>query len=274
LELALSVLRPFKESGGIYNDYKNDDFGDGFSDEEYAQMLKDLKSLGDLVKCSTCGGLFPDENIDWVDREGDKTRPYCLGCDEINEQFTDYRDRSYVDEFDADQQITSEERIAAMLFDSECGMSEELAQHLSQQVLFSILAEYRSDLLDAVCCQIVWIHRGHLDDPNPQLRCLSPTNTREQSLEAATNAFIDGEFEMFHDIYLLTSNDKIPVTVDMLDYKILWEKFGDIPIDEDGCIEEPFLDFEKGDDREEIWHWFEAVYGVSVADLMYKKEGE
>lgn len=53
--------------------------------------------------------------------------------------------------------------------------------------------------------------------------------------------------------------------------KKLWEKLGDIPVDErEGqYIDEEFLDFPIGTDREDIWHWFESEFNVSVAvDLM------
>lgn len=50
----------------------------------------------------------------------------------------------------------------------------------------------------------------------------------------------------------------------------LWTEFGDTPVDDDGNIEEPFLNFGKGTDREDIWDWFEHEFDVSVAkDLMY-----
>ncbi len=39
--------------------------------------------------------------------------------------------------------------------------------------------------------------------------------------------------------------------------KKLWEELGDIPINDEGEIDVPFLDFEKGTPREDIWHWFE-----------------
>jgi len=39
--------------------------------------------------------------------------------------------------------------------------------------------------------------------------------------------------------------------------KELWKELGDIPINDDEEIDVPFLDFEKGTDRYEIWHWFE-----------------
>lgn len=54
----------------------------------------------------------------------------------------------------------------------------------------------------------------------------------------------------------------------------LWKKLGDIPIDEDECIDEPFtcppiVNFPAGTDREYIWHWFEETFDVSVHSLMF-----
>jgi len=51
--------------------------------------------------------------------------------------------------------------------------------------------------------------------------------------------------------------------------KDLWSKLGDIPIDEDECIEEDFLHFARGTDRYTIWHWFEDTFYTQVHDLMY-----
>lgn len=40
--------------------------------------------------------------------------------------------------------------------------------------------------------------------------------------------------------------------------KILWTLFGDVPINDQDEIEEDFLDFTKGTDRFDVWHWFDA----------------
>jgi len=56
----------------------------------------------------------------------------------------------------------------------------------------------------------------------------------------------------------------------------LWEKLGDIPVNDEGDLDEPFLEawegkplFEVGTDREDIWRWFEDEFDVLVAeDLM------
>ena len=48
----------------------------------------------------------------------------------------------------------------------------------------------------------------------------------------------------------------------------MWEILTDIPIDEDECIEEPFLHFETGTDRYDIWHWIEDTYDVVIGKLL------
>lgn len=48
--------------------------------------------------------------------------------------------------------------------------------------------------------------------------------------------------------------------------KVLWADFGDIPINDDEEIDEPFLDFAKGTDMYEIWHWFEETFDISIGE--------
>ena len=47
----------------------------------------------------------------------------------------------------------------------------------------------------------------------------------------------------------------------------LWNEFGDIPINDDDEIEEPFLDFEAGTYRFDVWHWFDDRHSKGVAFL-------
>lgn len=46
--------------------------------------------------------------------------------------------------------------------------------------------------------------------------------------------------------------------------KVLWADLGNIPINDEEEIDEPFLDFEKGTDMHDIWHWFEETFDVSI----------
>lgn len=51
--------------------------------------------------------------------------------------------------------------------------------------------------------------------------------------------------------------------------KILWEEFGNVPIDDNDNIACWWRSFGKGTNRFEIWHWFEEFFEISVAeDLM------
>lgn len=51
----------------------------------------------------------------------------------------------------------------------------------------------------------------------------------------------------------------------------LWSEFGDVPMDpETECLEKDWHGFPKGTFREDIWHWFESEFHVSVCVLLYK----
>lgn len=50
----------------------------------------------------------------------------------------------------------------------------------------------------------------------------------------------------------------------------LWEQFADVPMDpETECIEEAFMHFEPGTNREYIWNWFDVRHSKGVAYLLY-----
>lgn len=57
-----------------------------------------------------------------------------------------------------------------------------------------------------------------------------------------------------------------------IESKKLWAELGNIPINNDDEIEERFLHFDIGTPKEDIWHWFEDEFNLSVAeDLMCLK---
>lgn len=64
-----------------------------------------------------------------------------------------------------------------------------------------------------------------------------------------------------HDVYCtihdgLTEIETLKDRDDEL--KELWEQLEDIPMNpETECIEEPYIGFNAGTHREEIWHWFD-----------------
>ena len=67
------------------------------------------------------------------------------------------------------------------------------------------------------------------------------------------------------DYYL----DAEPFWLRKHDAESYWAQLGNVPVNEDGEIEEQFYDFDEGTDREEIWSWLEETFNISVAkDLM------
>ena len=52
------------------------------------------------------------------------------------------------------------------------------------------------------------------------------------------------------------------------DLEVLWEYFDDIPVDDDGLLENPFLIWGVGTFREDIWHWFDENHSKGLAYLM------
>lgn len=53
----------------------------------------------------------------------------------------------------------------------------------------------------------------------------------------------------------------------------LWKQFGDIPMNPDTeKMEESFMDFPAGTDREEIWHWFDERHSKGVAYLLCNED--
>lgn len=102
-------------------------------------------------------------------------------------------------------------------------------------------------------------------DTNPQIRAeqFNVTGLRLDTLvdNACPYCKTDG--------YLMDINTK---ETPIQSAEALWKKLGDIPINEDEEIDEDFMQFEKGTDRYEIWHWLEEKFDISIAkDLMGMK---
>lgn len=52
----------------------------------------------------------------------------------------------------------------------------------------------------------------------------------------------------------------------------MWDEFADIPLDEDECLEEDWMHWEKGTFREDIWHWFDEYHSNGVYWLLYERD--
>ena len=77
----------------------------------------------------------------------------------------------------------------------------------------------------------------------------------------------------YYEAYLNEQRAKAIPTLKERDKRLerLWAEFGDVPMDpETECIEEPFLGFPAGTNREELWHWFDKRHSKGVAYLLYR----
>ncbi len=85
--------------------------------------------------------------------------------------------------------------------------------------------------------------------------------------------YLNGEsepFDSFYDSAVEYMNRTDTTSICSESAKEVWFEFGDVPMNpETECIEESWRSFPAGTHREDIWHWFESTFNVSVHDLMY-----
>ncbi|WP_415912381.1 hypothetical protein [Neptuniibacter sp. QD37_11] len=103
----------------------------------------------------------------------------------------------------------------------------------------------------------------------PALIFFMDTMTIEQ-IQAAVNWFFNMVRNACTEAFFVIDEHQVTLPRDLTYVKQLWAQLGDIPVTPDEDIEEPFLHFEVGTGREEIWDWFENQFDISVPeDLMF-----
>jgi len=65
-----------------------------------------------------------------------------------------------------------------------------------------------------------------------------------------------------------------PENYTIANWRELWDKLGDVPVTEDGLIDQHFYIFDKGIDREQIWSWFEETFNISLGKEIFGKRKE
>lgn len=117
--------------------------------------------------------------------------------------------------------------------------------------------------------EITWIVKEYALDKN--LQCIPYTELKE-IIDALSDKFetlhcniVWNDFDYSEEICNFT-NKEIALE--------LWRRFGDVPMNPDTEeIEEDWNGFLRGTFREDIWHWFEETFDISVAeDLMEQDE--
>lgn len=52
-------------------------------------------------------------------------------------------------------------------------------------------------------------------------------------------------------------------------FEQVWTALGDVPVNEDMELDEPFLNYPVGTDCMEIWHDLEDHFDLSIGDYLY-----
>ncbi len=73
---------------------------------------------------------------------------------------------------------------------------------------------------------------------------------------------------------IVVENVMKELTLDDKKLEYLWDEFGNVLVDDDGCILDGFLGFESGTCREEVWHWFDEKHSKGIYALMHIGEGD
>lgn len=83
---------------------------------------------------------------------------------------------------------------------------------------------------------------------------------RENKLDYADYSTI---FDAINEFDTLTERDE--------ELEALWEQLADVPANPDTeKLEEPYLHFPVGTDKEDIWRWFDKRHSQGVAYLLYR----
>ena len=67
-------------------------------------------------------------------------------------------------------------------------------------------------------------------------------------------------------LFFITKEKTYSIPKKDFDWRMLWDKLGNIPTDENGEIEEEFEHFDIGSDTTEIWSWFEWFFDIVLGD--------
>lgn len=94
---------------------------------------------------------------------------------------------------------------------------------------------------------------------NPEvMQAIFKMYEKYEDCNTSHNATMDAAYEEIGKGIIL--DDKV--------LEFLWQRLGNIPVDDDGITEEDFIGYPAGTDREEIWKWFDEHHSKGVTELV------
>ena len=71
-------------------------------------------------------------------------------------------------------------------------------------------------------------------------------------------------------LHFYTKNKSFALNVKDFNWRMLWDKLGNVPVNDDDEIEEAFEHFAENTDKTEIWHWFEWFFDISLGKELFE----
>lgn len=71
-------------------------------------------------------------------------------------------------------------------------------------------------------------------------------------------------------LHVYSKEKTFAIPIKDFDWRMLWDKLGDIPVNDNDELEERFEHFEAGADRIDVWRWFEWFFDITLGDEIYK----
>lgn len=145
---------------------------------------------------------------------------------------------------------------------------------MTKEEIFVVLHSNYSEGTDAYAFRDETVAKKSVDtDVEVEVKSLTEDGREPQILRRPSGVTVcahDGDIYYEWEIFETTLEEEMP-TLGERDKKLeeLWKKFGDIPMDpKTECIDEPFLGFPSGTEREAVWRWFDERYSKGVAYLL------
>ncbi len=73
-----------------------------------------------------------------------------------------------------------------------------------------------------------------------------------------------------NNIHFISKDKTFEMQLKDFDWRILWDKLHNIPVNDNEEIEQSFEHFENGTDTIDIWHWFEWFFDITLGKEIFK----
>lgn len=70
-------------------------------------------------------------------------------------------------------------------------------------------------------------------------------------------------------LHFTSKKETYEIPAKEFEWRMLWDKLSNVPVNEDDELEESFEHFEAGTDKEDVWRWFEWFFDISLGKELF-----